>query len=274
MYKKHFTLIELLVVIAIIAILAAMLLPALQQARARAQATKCVGNLKQMGTIAQSYMDDHRGFWPTGNPFNEATDSDGLYTASYISQLYKGKYIGREAVDNSPGSYARCETIPISKATTAKYPQVYGTQYVHNGGKPYVVSSGGYTPSFSDWNRGAKKAAASTTDKESNITRIGLSQRVLLCDNSMLQTSGKAPAQSPYLFLYGNTNIKQGLSSAYLVHDGRINVLTLAGSVASPDESEFATKYYFPYFGGTKASSVLPKEYYVDNTLLQNENAQ
>ena len=274
MYKKHFTLIELLVVIAIIAILAAMLLPALQQARARAQATKCVGNLKQMGTIAQSYMDDHRGFWPTGNPFNEATDSDGLYTASYISQLYKGKYIGREAVDNSPGSCARCESVPISKSTTAKFPQVYGTQYVHNGGKTYVVSTRGYFPSFDDFNRGAKKAAAATTDKESNITRISLSQRVLLCDNSMLQTSGKAPAQSVYLFLYGNTNIKQGLSSAYLVHNGKINVLTLAGSVASVNDGEFATQYYFPYFGGTKASSVLPKEFYLDSVLLQNESAQ
>jgi len=76
-----FTLIELLVVVAIIAILAAMLLPALAAAREKARRSSCMGNLNQAGLAFISYCGDYGGYTPSSNAYGGPSVT--LYSTSY-----------------------------------------------------------------------------------------------------------------------------------------------------------------------------------------------
>ncbi len=221
--KRNFTLIELLVVIAIIAILAAMLLPALNQARERGRATSCLNKLKQTGNMLNFYCDENADWVPQMSGDVVAYTGavkPGSWTARLVSAGYAGK--GNNLYTCADYNNLVCPSLPrvyteenTSSSDKDKFMyETYGLNYQLAGDVVSLI-----WPMVKRGNACQKARDWVVQNRPSSTMWVG---------DSVMATQKK---QSHYLNHWGN-------GQPHMRHLGRANLMMLDTSVrtASPEE--------------------------------------
>ena len=223
-----FTLIELLVVIAIIAILASMLMPALQQARESGKGANCKSNLKQLATALEIYTTSFNDYYPTNE--GERYTSDSNYRKNYAGTLMDLKMIS-----------VKCFFCPSERGKTrADYRKsildssvsagcIYGLAEIDYGYNHYSI---GGTASVK--NGGAVGSMPTSTPAKKNLIKKPAST-ILLADSMGYGSDGMLTGKGTFRIYPRQITTWPGV--AYPAHRNSCNVAWVDGHV----DSEYAT---------------------------------